>query len=68
MAIIVIKQKGETKDDIIGKFRRMCMEEDVTEEIRKRSAYTSPAAKRYAKKKVIIWREKCRKRAKKRRV
>ena len=68
MAIIVIKQKGETKDDIIGKFRRMCMEEDVTEEIRKRSAYTSPSAKRYAKKKVIIWREKCRKRAKKRRV
>jgi ribosomal protein S21 len=68
MAIIVTKQLGETKDDIIGKFRRMCMEEDVTEEIRKRSAYISPAAKRYAKKKVIIWREKCRKRAKKRRV
>jgi len=67
MAIIVKKQKGESKDDVLGKFRRLCVEEDVTEEVRKRSAYTSPSAKRYAKKKIIIWREKCRKRARKRR-
>ena len=67
MAIIVKKQKGETKDDIIGKFRRLCIEEDVTEEIKKRTAYVSPSAERYAKKKVIIWREKCRRRARRRR-
>lgn len=64
MAIIVKKNKGESKDDIIGKFRRLCMDEDVTEEVRKRSAYSKPSELRYAKKKIIIWREKCRKRAK----
>ena len=67
MPIIVKKKKGETKDDVIGKFRRLSVEEDVTEEIRNRSAYSKPAEKRYAKKKIILWREKCRRRAKKRR-
>lgn len=63
MAIVVKKNKGESKDDVIGRFRRLSVEEDVTEEVRKRSAYASPAAKRYAKKKIILWREKCRRRA-----
>jgi ribosomal protein S21 len=67
MPIIVKKKKGETKDDVIGKFRRLSLEEDITEEVRKRSAYTKPAEARYAKKKIILWREKCRRRAKKRR-
>ena len=67
MPIIVKKKKGESKDDVIGKFRRISLEEDITEEVRKRAAYTKPAEKRYAKKKIILWREKCRKRAKKRR-
>jgi ribosomal protein S21 len=65
MAIIVKKRKGESKDDIIGKFRRLTLEEDITEEVRKRTAYNKPSAERYAKKKIILWREKCRKRAKK---
>ncbi len=67
MPIIVKKKKGETKDDVIGKFRRLSVEEDITEEVKKRTAYEKPAVKRYAKKKIILWREKCRKRAKKRR-
>ena len=67
MPIIVKKKKGESKDDVIGKFRRLSLEEDITEEVRKRIAYTKPAEKRYAKKKIILWREKCRKKAKKRR-
>jgi ribosomal protein S21 len=67
MPIIVKKKKGESKDDVIGKFRRVSLEEDITEEVRKRTAYIKPAEKRYAKKKIILWREKCRKRAKKRR-
>lgn len=67
MPIIVKKKKGESKDDVIGKFRRISLEEDITEEVRKRTAYSKPAEKRYAKKKIILWREKCRKRAKKRR-
>jgi ribosomal protein S21 len=67
MPIIVKKKKGESKDDVIGKFRRLSIEEDITEEVRKRTAYVKPAKARYAKKKIILWREKCRRRAKKRR-
>ncbi|MBU1117423.1 30S ribosomal protein S21 [Patescibacteria group bacterium] len=64
MAIVVKRKKGESKDDIIGKFRRLCIEEDITEEVRKRTAYAKPSIGRYEKKKVILWREKCRKKAK----
>lgn len=65
MAIIVKKKKGESKDDVIGKFRRLLLEEDITEEVRKRTAYVKPSEERYAKKKIILWRDKCRRRAKK---
>ena len=51
MSIIVKRKKGESKDDIIGKFRRLCMEEDITEEVRKRAAYEKPSEVRYAQKK-----------------
>jgi len=64
MPIIVKKNKGESKDDIIGKFRRLCMEEDITEEVRKRTSYVKPSEKRYALKKIIVWRDKCRRKAK----
>ncbi len=64
MPIIVKKKKGESKDDVIGKFRRLCLEEDITEEVKKRTAYSKPSEGRYAKKKIILWKEKCRKRAK----
>jgi len=64
MPIIVKKNKGESKDDIIGKFRRLCLEEDITEEVRKRASYVKPSEKRYALKKIIVWRDKCRRKAK----
>ena len=64
MPIIVKKKKGESKDDIIGKFRRLCLEEDITEEVRKRTAYVKPSEIRYAKKKIIVWRDKCRRKSK----
>jgi len=67
MSIIVRKKKGQSKDDVIGKFRRLCLEEDITEEIRKRVAYSKPSEKRYAKKKVHIHQKKCRRRAKRKR-
>jgi ribosomal protein S21 len=66
MPIIVKKKKGESKDDVIGRFRRLSIEEDISEEIKKRTAYSKPSEERYAKKKVILWRKKCRRRAKKR--
>lgn len=64
MPIIVKKKKGESKDDIIGKFRRLCLEEDITEEVRKKTSYVKPSEERYAKKKIIVWRDKCRRKAK----
>ena len=64
MPIIVKKNKGESKNDIIGKFRRLCLEEDITEEVRKRTSYIKPSEERYAKKKIIVWRDKCRRKAK----
>ena len=67
MPIIVKKKKGESKDDVIGKFRRIFLEEEIVEEVKKRLAYNKPSIKRYAKKKINIWRKKCRKRSKKRR-
>jgi ribosomal protein S21 len=67
MPIVVKKQKGESKDDLIGKFRRLSLEEDIVEEVKKRTAYSKPSEVRYAKKKIILWRQRCRKRAKSRR-
>ena len=64
MALIVVRKKGETKDDLIGRFRRLSLEKDVSEEIKERTAYRKPSERRYAKKKIILWREKCRRRAK----
>ena len=64
MAIIVKRKKGESKDDIIGKFRRLCLEEDIADEVKKRTAYVKPSELRYAKKKIVVWRDKCRRRAK----
>ena len=64
MPIVVRKKKGESKDDVIGKFRRLCLEEDITEEIRKRAAYVKPSEERYALKKIVMWRDKCRRRSK----
>jgi len=66
MAIIVKRKKGESKDDVIGRFRRLSLEENITEEIKERKEYKKPSQLRYAKKKIIIWRDKCRRRAKKR--
>ena len=66
MSIIVKKKKGESKDDVIGKFRRLCLEEDITDEVRSRAAYQKPSEERYAKKKLLIKQKKGRRRAKKR--
>jgi len=66
MAIIVKKQKGESKDDVIGRFRRLSIEDDIVDEIKEKKAYSKPSELRYAKKKIILWKDKCRRRAKKR--
>jgi len=40
------------------------LEEDISELIKEKTAYKKPSELRYAKKKINIWRKKCRKRAK----
>ena len=50
MAQIIKKKKGESKDDIIGKFRRLVLEEDITEEVKTRTAYQKPSELRKKKK------------------
>ncbi|MBU1129895.1 hypothetical protein KKE45_01075 [Patescibacteria group bacterium] len=67
MPIVVKKKKGDSKDDVIGKFRRIFLEEEIVEEVKKRLVYSKPSMERYAKKKINIWRKKCRRRSKKRR-
>ncbi len=62
MAVVVKRKKGSNNDEMIGKFRRICMEEEITDEVKKRTAYEKPSAKRYAKKKVIIGLKKLRRR------
>lgn len=68
MPIVVRRKKSESKDDLIGKFRRIYLEEEITEEIKDRTAYKKPSEERYAKKKINIWRKKCRRRSKKLRI
>ncbi len=51
MPIVVKKQKGETKDDLIGRFRRLFIEEEIIDEIKSRIEYVKGARKRYEEKK-----------------
>ena len=68
MPIVVTKGKSGSKEDVIGTFRRLMMEENIVDELRERTAHKKPSEKRYAKLKVAIWRKKCRRRAKKSRI
>lgn len=68
MPIVVYRKKNESKDDLIGKFRRISLEEEITEEVKNRTSYKKPSEERYAKKKINIWRKKCRRRSKKLRI
>jgi ribosomal protein S21 len=52
MPIVVKLKKGKSKDDLIGEFRRICMEEEIKEQLEKRVAYEKPSQKRYQIKKM----------------
>lgn len=54
MPIVVKLKKGKSKDDLIGEFRRICMEEEIKEQVEKRVAYEKPSQKRYQIKKMKI--------------
>ncbi len=69
MSMVIAKSKTMgSKDDLIGAFRRLTMEESIVDTVKSRIAYKKPSEKRYELLKVAIWRKKCRRRSKKSRL
>ena len=68
MPITVKKKKGETNDDMISKFRKVSIEDNVSvvEEVRARVSYVSPSERRQVKKKLQKWRNQLRRQGNKR--
>lgn len=50
--IVVVKKKGESKDNLFRKFSRIFIEENIIEEIRERLFYKKPSLVRKEKKKL----------------
>ena len=69
MAITVKRKKGESNDEIIAKFRKLSIEDNVSvvEEARSRVAYVSPSERKRAKNKLLAWRNQLRRQNNKRR-
>lgn len=53
MSIVVKKQKGETKEDLLSRFRRIFVDEEIVDEVRKRVEFVKKSRRRYEKKKEI---------------
>ena len=51
MPIVVKKEKGDTKDDILYRFRKIVLEEGIVEEVRNREKFISNSRKKYEKSK-----------------
>lgn len=51
MAIIVKKERGEKKEDVIARFRRIFTDEGILDEMRERKQFVKASRKRYEKKK-----------------
>jgi len=49
MSIVIKLKKGKTKDDLIGEFRRVCMEEEIKEKVESKVAFVKPSQRRYRK-------------------
>ena len=52
--IVVVKKKGESKDNLFRKFSRIFIEENIIEEIRNRLFYKKPSLVRKERKKLRI--------------
>lgn len=50
--VVVIKKKGESKDNLFRKFSRSFIEENILEEIRNRLFYKKPSLVKKEKKKL----------------
>lgn len=53
--VVVVKKKGESKDNLFRKFSRIFIEENILEEIRNRLFYKKPSLVRKEKKKLRVY-------------
>lgn len=61
MAVVVKRKQGESKNELINRFRKLFSEEGIMDIIRKKVRYVKPARRRYERKKEInhrVWLEK----------
>ena len=61
MAVVVNKQQGESKNELINRFRKLFSEEGIMDVIRRKVRYIKPSRRRYERKKEInhrVWLEK----------
>jgi len=51
MAIVVKRKQGESKEEMIARFRKVFLEEEIIDKVREKIAYVKPSRKRYEKQK-----------------
>jgi len=51
MPIIIRKQKGETQNDLINRFRKASMDENIVEMLRAKTQYIKKSRQRYERNK-----------------
>jgi len=58
MAIVVKKKRGESKIELINRFRKIFLEEGIIDQIKEKVHYVKPSRKRYERKKEIDYKNK----------
>ncbi len=51
MSITVSKKSGESKEELISRFRKLFLEAGIMDKVREKVAYISPSRRRYEQKK-----------------
>jgi len=51
VSITVQKKKGESKEELISRFRKLFLDAGIMDKIREKTAYIRPSRRRYEKKK-----------------
>ncbi len=66
MAVVVHRQKGESRNDLINRFRKLFSEEGILDTVRRKVRYIKPSRRRYERQKEISHRVRLEKRQKSR--
>jgi len=53
MSVTVKKKPGETKRDLIARFRKIFLELGIMEKVKEKTAYIKPSRRRYEKRKAL---------------